>query len=269
MKLINLKYYTSLLLIILLATSCRKVIQLDLGNHTGELVIEANFAYENGTQVVKLSRNVPFTSTNNYPAVTGATVTMDNHHGRILQFKESTPGYYSIDSIGGTLGRTYTMNVTTADGKTYTASSTMPQQKVPLDSISSKTSIFDSSKGRKTITIYFSDPPDIKNQYRFIMYVNNVQVKTVFAFNDDFINGKYVNLDLQQNDIDIYPRDTVKVEMQCIDLPIYTYWFTLAQQQANNPGGAIAPANPPTNFNPATLGYFSAHTDQTLTLVVK
>jgi hypothetical protein len=268
MKIITLKYYIGVFIIILAATGCRKVIDLNLGNHTGELVIEANFTYENGTQVVKLSRNVPFTNTNTYPAVTGATVTMDNHHGRIIQFNEGPAGYYSVDQLGGTLGRTYTMTVVVG-GKTYTADSTMPQKEVQLDSITSRGSIFDNKKGQKLITVYFQDPPKVANQYRFVMFVNHVQVKTVFAFNDDFSDGKYVNLDLQENDIDIYPRDTVTVEMQCIDKPVYTYWYTLMQQQANNPGGAVAPANPPTNFTPTTLGYFSAHTTQTIVLPVQ
>ena len=103
------------------------------------------------------------------------------------------------------------------------------------------------------------------NQYRFVMYVNRVQVNTIFAFDDEFIDGRNVNLDLQQNDIDIFPKDTVTVEMQCIDRPMYTYWFTLVQQRGNNPGGAMTPSNPPTNITPATLGYFSAHTTQSIT----
>jgi hypothetical protein len=268
MTMIRLKYYTTLLFIFLLAASCRKVINLDLGNHTGELVIEGNFTYELDTQVVKLSRNVPFTNTNTYPPVTGATVTMDNHHGRIVTFTERAPGYYSAGLLGGTLGRTYTLTVVT-DGKTYTADSTMPTQEVQFDSIAFKSSIFGTNKNRRGVTVYFQDPADVANQYRFVMFVNHVQVKNVFAFNDEFINGKYVNLDLQENDIDIYPKDTVTVEMQCIDKPMYTYWYTLMQQQGDNPGGAIAPANPPTNITPVTLGYFSAHTTQTITEMVR
>jgi hypothetical protein len=267
MRIINLKYYTALLLILLIAASCRKVINLDLGNNTGQLVIEGNITNEAGTQYVTLSRNVPFTSTNTYPAVTGATVIFDNNNGKRVQLTEGPAGTYAINNAYGTAGRTYTLSVA-ADGKTYTANSTMPEV-VVLDSISSKSSIFDASKNKRQITVFFQDPPDISNQYRFILFVNKVQAKSIFAFDDEFINGKYVNLDLQQNDIDIYPRDTVTVEMQCIDKPIYTYWYTLMQQQGNNPGGAVAPANPPTNITPAALGYFSAHTTQRITLVVR
>src|ERR1700743_1655106 len=192
MKMICLKYYTGLLLLLILATSCKKVIDLDLRNQTGELVIEGNFTNAIETQVVKLSRNVPFTSNNNYPAVTRAYVTMDNHHGRIVTFNEGPAGYYSIDSLGGILGRTYTLSVVVG-GKTYTADSTMPQEAVVLDSIAARPNIFDSGKGKKTITVYFQDPGEIANQYRFVLFVNHVQVNSIFTFNDEFVNGKYVS----------------------------------------------------------------------------
>lgn len=267
MNIATLKYFTGLLLLLLLATSCRKVIDLNLGNHTGELVIEGNFTNEVGTQVVKLSRNVPFTNTNTYPAVTGATVILDNHHGRLIPFVEGPAGTYTVTQLGGILGRTYTLNVT-VDGKTYTANSTMPGF-VGLDSITSARNFLNKNDSQRMVTVYFKDPVLDTNQYRFVMKVNHVQVKGIFAFNDEFLNGKYVNLDLQENDIDIHPNDTVTVEMQCIDKPVYNYWHTLMQQQGDNPGGAVAPANPPTNITPTTLGYFSAHTTQTITLVVK
>ena len=144
----------------------------------------------------------------------------------------------------------------------------MPQV-VAMDSIAVANNILDTKDNKRMVVVYFDDPPNVHNQYRFVMHVNKVQVNTVFAFDDTFIDGRHVTLDLQQNDIDIFPKDTVTVEMQCLDKPVYTYWFTLAQQQGNNPGGAVAPSNPPTNITPATLGYFSAHTTQSATIVAK
>jgi hypothetical protein len=263
----SLKYLICIPVILLAYSSCRKVIQLDLGNHTGELVIEANITNAYGLQYVKLSRNVPFTSTNTYPAVTGAAVKITDSLGTQYQLTEGPAGTYSINNINGVSGHTYYLSVTTG-GQTYTAKSTTPHV-VAMDSITSKDSFFDTGKGKRRITVYFKDPPNVANQYRMVMYVNGVQVKAVFAFSDEFIDGKNINLDLQENDIDIYANDTVKVEMQCIDKPMFTYWFTQAQQQADNPGGQVAPANPPTNITPTTLGYFSAHTTQSITLVVK
>ena len=267
MKLTRLKYYTGLLLVAVVILSCKKVIKLDMGNDSGKLVIEGNITDRIGPQYVKLSRNVPFTSTNTYPPVTGATVTIDNNQGRVAQFKEGPAGTYVLDSAYATAGRTYTLSVTTG-GETYKASSTMPDY-VLLDSITTSNNILDKNDNKRMMTVYFNDPAGIKNQYRFVMFVNSVQVNTIFAFDDQFIDGKHVTLDLQQTEKDIFPGDTVRIEMQCIDRPIYTYWFTLEQQQGNNPGGAVAPSNPPTNITPATLGYFSAHTTQSISIVAK
>jgi hypothetical protein len=267
MKIGTIKYRLTILLLSMIFFSCKKVINLDLGNVSGDLVIEGNVTNQAGPQKVILTRNVPFTNPNVYPAVTGAIVSISDNLGNQYQLAESNAGIYSDENFRGVPGRTYSMSVKTG-GKTYTATSTMPRV-VKLDSITDKNDIFNTTKNRKIVTIHFQDPADVVNQYRFVMFVNGVQVKSVFAFDDEFINGKYVDLDLEQTDVDIYPGDTVKVEMQCIDKPIYEYWYTLAQQQANNPGGQVAPANPPTNISPATLGYFSAHTTQSLILTVK
>ena len=73
---------------ILLATllGCTKVIDLKLGNDSGKLVIEGNITNLDSPQYIKLSRNVPFTSTNTYPAVTGAAVSITDSLGHNYQF---------------------------------------------------------------------------------------------------------------------------------------------------------------------------------------
>jgi hypothetical protein len=267
MNTVNFKYYISALLLVLITVSCTKVIDLKLRNNTGQLVIEGNITNVSGSQYIKLNQNVTFTSTNSYPAVSGATVTVSDDKGNNYQFTEGPPGTYSYSPMVGITGNTYTLSVL-SNGKNYTAGSTMPEV-VTLDSITAKNSEFNSSKHRKEITVHFQDPAGIPNQYRLVMHVNGVQVKSIFAFNDSFTDGRYVNIDLRQQDIDIYSGDHVTVEMQCVDNPIYTYWFTLMQQQGNNPGGGVTPSNPPTNITPSCLGYFSAHTTLSKMIVVK
>ncbi|WP_259070252.1 DUF4249 domain-containing protein [Mucilaginibacter sp. X4EP1] len=263
----TIKLYISFIGLTIFATSCTKVIDLKLGNDSGKLVIEGNITQLTGPQYIKLSQNVPFTNTNVYPAVSGATVSVTDNQGNTYPFVESPSGTYSIAAMAGVIGNTYTMTVVTG-GTTYTAKSTIPDF-VNLDSVTSRPAIFNTSKNLRQITVHFQDPAGIANQYRFVMYVNSVQVKSIFAFNDQFSDGRYSNIDLIENDIDVHPGDTVKVEMQCIDQPIYTYWFTLMQQDPNGPGGGVTPSNPPTNITPASLGYFSAHTTQTQTIIVK
>jgi hypothetical protein len=260
----------SLLVLLFAASSCTKVIDLDLGNNAGQLDIEANLTNISGPQSVVISKNVAFSNPNNYPAVTGATVTLTDQNGIKQTLTESKPGIYTINPFAGVAGNTYTLNVLTG-GQAYTAQSAMPAV-VKLDSLSDKNRPLNRNNGgrdQKVISVYYKDPAGVANQYRFIEWVNGVQVKAIFSYVDQLTDGKYVTLDLLEQDIDIYAGDAVKVEMQCIDKPVYTYWFDLESQQSNNFNGAVAPANPPTNITPATLGYFSAHTTQAITFTVK
>jgi hypothetical protein len=262
MKIIKYKFLAAVMLLTI--TSCEKVIDLDLDDDTGKLVIEGSINNKWGVQSVKLSRNVSFTQTNSYPAVSAADVTISDQTGKIYTLKETSPGLYSYSPLSGTAGSVYTLNVS-SDGKTYSSSSTMPAL-VPLDSITAKNSLFESEQ--KEISVHYRDPAGNKNQYRFVLFVNGVQVKNTFAVNDNFSDGRGVNLILRAAD-DIKSGDTVTIEMQCIDPSVYTYWFTLSQQSSGGPGGGTAPANPPGNLSNNALGYFSAHTTQVKSIIVK
>jgi len=263
----NNKLYTILCLSLMLS-ACTKVIDLKLGNDSGKLVIEANVTNASAPQIIKLSKNVAFTNTNTYPPVTGATVTVTDQTGQIYAFTEGISGTYTNSQLNATAGYTYTMSVLTG-GITYTANSKMPDS-VSMDSVTSNNAAFSSgSKPEKEISVHYHDPAGVANYYRCVMSVNGVQVKDVFAFDDQFNDGLEVSEVLRENDINIYAGDTITVEMQCLDKPIYTYWFTLSQQSANGPGGSVTPSNAPTNISPVSLGYFSAHTTQTITIVAK
>lgn len=253
----------------LLFFSCTKVIPLQFAGNAGQLDIEANITDADTVQQIFLRVNVPFSADNEYPPVTGATVAVTDDAGDNYSFAETQPGTYTSAAFAGIAGRTYHLQVV-ADTQRYAAASTMPQR-VWMDSLTDKNRPLNrpqDGRDQKVVSVYYQDPPGVPNQYRFIEWVNGVQVNSVFTYDDQLTDGRYVTLELLEQDIDIYAGDTVRVEMQCIDDPIYTYWFALESQQANNFNGAVAPANPPTNISPQTLGYFSAHTTQTLTLIV-
>jgi hypothetical protein len=257
--------YEILILVFLTLSSCDKVIDLHLSDNSGRTVIEGNITDAQDSVNVKLTKNVPFTSTNTYPPITGANVIISDLAGNSYVLSEKPAGTYSTRQLTGLSGHSYRMTVNT-NGITYTAQSTMPAL-VPLDSVTYRDADFFTDH-RKVITVNFQDPANVVNQYRYVLYVNNIEVKEVIAYNDDFTNGRYVRADLFENDINIYKGDTVRVEMQCLDLPIYTYWFTAAQQQPNGPGGGVTPANLPSNINNGALGYFSAHTTETKVILI-
>ncbi|RKR82877.1 uncharacterized protein DUF4249 [Mucilaginibacter gracilis] len=263
----NSKLYTILSLSLILS-ACTKVIDLKLGNDSGKLVIEANVTNANAPQIIKLSKNVAFTTTNTYPPVSGATVTVTDQTGQIYRFTEGVSGTYTNSQLKGIAGYTYTMSVLTGS-ITYAASSKMPAS-VAIDSVTSKNNAFSSgSNPTKEISVHYHDPAGVPNYYLCVMSINGVQVKNVFAFDDEFNDGLAVSEVLRETDIDIHAGDKITVEMQCLDKPIYTYWFTLSQQSANGPGGSVTPSNPPTNISPVSLGYFSAHTTQSITIIAK
>ncbi|MEX8547148.1 MAG: DUF4249 domain-containing protein [Mucilaginibacter sp.] len=267
MKTKNISFSTALMMLLLpVIISCQKVVDLKLKDASGQLVVEANVD-NNNTSIVKLSQNVAFTSTNTYPPVSGATVTISDQSGKSYTLSEGIAGNYSSGQLQGISLNTYNLTVQTG-GKTYTARSTMPPA-IALDTITAKNDEFNNGKDRKEISVSYFDPAGIKNQYLFLMYVNGVQVNGIFVYNDDLTDGKHVTAQLRQDDIDVYPGDVVKVEMQCIDKANYTYWFTLEQQQQQGPGGGVTPSNPPSNLSNNALGYFSAHATQTKTIVVK
>jgi hypothetical protein len=262
------KLYIAVLSLSALLGSCTKVIDIQTANDTGQLDIEANVVDTLGVQTITLTKNVPFTSTNVYPAVTGATVTVTAPSGTSYRFTEGASGIYTSNTFKGISGD-YKMTVLTGS-KTYNATSTLPV-KVTLDSVTSQNrAVSTGSNPKKQIVVHYKDPAGVANYYRFVMYLNGVQVKSVFAFNDEFNDGLSVNniLRVTDSDFDIYAGDKVRLEMQCIDAAMYLYWHTLAQQ-SGGVGGGVTPSNPPTNISPESLGYFSAHTTQTITITVK
>jgi len=267
MQQIKFRYTIILAAIILIAaTSCQKVINIKVNNAAPQLVIEGNLTDVLGPQFVSITKSVPFTSTNVFPTVSGAIVTITDSIGDVYNLTEGPAGIYATYPLKGLYGETYTLTVKTG-GKIYTASSTMPYP-VPLDSLTDKKQIL-SNNNLYTITVNYQDPPNIANQYRFILYVNSQQAGTIFTNDDSFTNGRYVREDLFETGSDIHLKDTATVEMQCIDENVYKYWFSLSQQQGNGPGGGTTPANPPSNFNNNALGYFSAHTTQMKSIIVK
>jgi hypothetical protein len=253
-------------LLLLAMSACTRDINVNVKNAVGQLVIEGNLTNITGPQYVKLSRNVAITNTNTYPPVSGATVTISDQSGNTYPFTEGAAGTYSANLVGVT-GTTYTLTVTVGV-QTYTALSTMPSA-VPLDSINTQKSAFKAGSNQENVNVYFQDPAGVANQYRFVVYDNGAQIDDVFAFNDEFTDGKDVDVLLQETTTAINPGDNVSVEMQCIDPKVYQYWYTLELESGDNMGQqTAAPANPPTNIIPVTLGYFSAHTTQTKSVIV-
>ncbi|WP_214072791.1 DUF4249 domain-containing protein [Mucilaginibacter sp. dw_454] len=261
------KYRLAILIFLSLAiASCKKVIDLKLGNAAQQLVIEGNVTDQSGPQLVTISRTLPLDSTNSFPAVTNADVEIIDRNGKVYSTIQRSPGFYYSTSFTGQPNQTYQVRAV-VDGKTYRAVSTMPI-KVAIDSVALSVQQIGTSP-EKTIIVYYQDQPDTANQYRFVLTVNGVRVKQIFAMNDQFNDGKLVQAYLYQDDIKLKSGDHVNIEMQCIDINMYTYWYTFSQQSANG-FSSTTPSNPASDFfdSPPVLGYFSAHTTERRDIII-
>jgi Domain of unknown function (DUF4249) len=251
-------------------SSCEKVIPFDLNSAEKRYVIEAIITDQPGTAKVLITQTKNFDEDNNFAGISGATVTIKEVGGTTTTLAETSAGKYEAPSLTGSSGKTYTLTVNVG-GKTFSASSTMPQ-KINLDTIYT-TNEFIFTDIRKIVNAEFQDPPGRGNSYRFIQYVNGLKEKQLFIQNDDYTDGRKNDYQLfyfPDNDSDstiIKSGDTVKIDMQCIDPNVYLYWFSLDRSSSGGSGQAT-PSNPVTNMQGGALGYFSAHTLQTKTMLV-
>ncbi|MFI5131720.1 MAG: DUF4249 domain-containing protein [Chitinophagales bacterium] len=250
-------------------TSCEKVIQLDLNNSEKKYVIEAVITDQPGTAQVMITETKDFDEDNIFPGISGAVVTIHESGGAITTLTETSAGKYESPTLTGISGKTYDLTVNIS-GKNFSAVSTMPQR-VNLDTIYI-TDEFIFSETRKIVNADFRDPAGRGNNYRLIQYVNGLKEKQLFIQNDDYTDGRLNNNKLyyftDENDDStiIKSGDDVRIDLLCIDPGIFKFWFSLARGSTGSTDQA-APSNPVTNMQGGALGYFSAHTLQTKTMV--
>ncbi len=256
-----------LLVIMLTFSSCQKVVSLNLNNAAPQLVIEGEITDGSGPYTVTINQSVDFYADNSYPAVSGAVVKVSDDRGNTDSLKETSPGVYSTNFLQGKPGATYSLSVVTQN-KNYSATSTMPFP-VPLDSLTlNLTSGF--GQQRIDAIVNFQDPPAVANYYEFVEYVNGQPFpRNNFVFDDRLSDGKYISLVLRTDSSYISSGDLVRVDMYSIDENTYTYFLELRQSSGTGAFNATAsPANPTTNVLGGALGYFSAHTTQSKSIVV-
>ena len=249
--------------------SCQKVINIDLKNKDATLVIEGTVT-DSPTipHTVKITKSVSFSADNVFPNVSGANVSINDNAGNTVTLNETSPGVYQNSTLVGVQGRTYYLNVI-AEGKTYSAASTIPT-KVNLDTIKIDVGLSPPGGGtesKSTIPV-FTDPYGKGNNYKFYLKKNSILSTQLFITDDEIVDGGESNRPLSDDDFKYKTNDTVTVTMMCIDKAVYLYFFSLSQS-GSGPNASATPANPVTNINGATLGYFSAHTIQTKTIIVK
>lgn len=251
-------------------TSCEKVIQLDFDKVEKKYVIEAMISDQPNSCKVLLTQTKNFDENNTFTDISGAQVIITDNSGSPVTLTETSAGVYEAPTITGVSGHTYNLKVN-VNGQTFAATSTMPSF-VPMDSLYI-TEVTFFNETYKFSTVPYNDPAGIQNAYRFIQYVNGKKEETNFVMDDDLNDGLTTERILAYYDDDEADRrklksgDNVRVDMLCIDYPVYKYWFSL-EQGATGTSYSATPGNPVTNIGGGALGDFSAHTIRTKTVIL-
>lgn len=250
--------------------SCTKEIDIDLNEINPRYIIEGTISNVTGEAKVTIKQTINFNENIPFPTISGAVVTILNTKTNTLDtLKESTKGLYTNSRLVGQEGVTYTLTLKIG-AETFVANSTMPQ-KVALDTLIQVISSSSSGGGRGSfggpkiveITPKYFDPADVQNYYQFVVTRNDTLLNDVFIRNDVGFNGSASDRPLQ---VAANPNDLVKVDMHCIDKPVYNYFFGLNE---NINQSSATPANPVSNINNGALGYFKAHTTQKQQILIK
>jgi hypothetical protein len=255
-------FFLITVVIVCLLSSCQKVIQLKLNTSPSQIVVQGNVYDQPGPYTISITKSVSFDQSNVYPAVTGATVTINDNVGNTEVLKETSPGNYFTSTLQGIPGRTYNLSVI-IDGQTYNASSTMPDP-VSIDSIYYTKNPIGKDK---VLTVKFLDPADSTNYYRLVEFINGVQQQRFSVASDRLYQGNPIIFTFpagDDNDEKLVFGDHITVWLESIDNNVYEYFRTARRDGSQS----TSPANPVSNIRNGVLGYFSASSVRKATSIV-
>lgn len=199
---------------------------------------------------------------------------VSDNFGNSEALTETTQGMYSGFTLQGITGRTYTLEITD-NGKIYSAISTMPSP-INIDSLFIEKHSGGPMGGGpmgdgKSVSVQFKDPSGVKNYYRFIQIINNVEQNSIIIDADVLQDGNTIIRTLHSqnpNSSGLQTGDSVTVKLLAIDKSTFDYFRTLGQLSGGGGLSAASPANPLTNFSNGALGYFSANAVRSKTIVI-
>lgn len=259
---------------IVFASGCQKVVSIDLNQASPHVVIEGVVTDQQGPYSVKVSLTGDyFEPTLYFPPVSGALVILTDNRGQRDTLKEATSGTYLSTKLQGIVGRTYSLSVISS-GREYDGVSSMPT-KVFIDSLYAiPRRSFDGDRGYD-IYVMFRDPPEPGNYYRInarssaLIPADSIDGRRYRLFTDKLTNGNEMSERIRAGR-NVNPGDTITVELLSIDNASYDYFHTLQDiLSSDRSATSLSPANPNTNLSNGPLGYFSAFTVDTKSIVLK
>ena len=150
-----------------ICTSCVEDFEFGTQNFEDILVIESTITDEDKAQEVFLSRT--FRLENNEPIPEqNATITVTDDQQTTYSFVEASPGrYISSTTFAATTGRSYQLQITTADGRSYASRSATLPQTSQIDNLFAERVVNDQGVEGIGILVDSFDPTGNANFYRY------------------------------------------------------------------------------------------------------
>lgn len=254
-------------IVVFVAISCQKVIDLEVDDAEPQLVIEANYDAIKEEVNVRLTKTVSVFSVEDFPAVGGAQVEIVDQSGNVSQLVDQGNGDYVLQNYAPDYGTSYAMRVA-VEGKTYKATDLLPPV-VPIDSLTQEfqeESLF----GDAGYIVYtnFTDP-QAENYYRANRIVNGDSLTGLgqqFVFDDGFSNGNNQAVPFFSTRHEV--GDTIIVQFISYSENSYNYYSQLFDI-AGESGQSAAPANPEASWTNDALGHFAAYGYDQDTIIIQ
>ncbi len=263
-----------LLILLPIFIACEEIIEIDLNSASPQIIIEANLTNSADKNFVSITESTDYYNPNAYKRLSNAEVIIKENNSTSFSLEEISPGVYKNANLFASKENEYKIEVNYNNQK-YSATSSVPET-IEIDSLSYKLESrpFNKDKVFLELHVYFKDNPDKKDYTKFVVYKNGKKIDRIFLYSDRLTNGNSIDFFFFNfgNEEEFKTGDLIAVEMLTIDEQTFTYFNTLRSALARSTGGpfgSTAPANPTTNWSNNALGYFSAFTISSSSIILE
>ena len=281
----------------LLLFSCEKNINFTPRDSEPQVVVDA-FIETGRYPEVRLSSSLSYFSkltpellASTYIHGAEIVVSTGNKKHRLREYERTIGNlkiyYYTADSarsgsaFRGEQGKEYQLSIT-VNGKTYTASTSIPFMKKTLDSLWWKPAPKSDNPAKSIVMGRFTDPPGYGNYIRYYMQVDDgpFYPPLTSVFDDQIVDGKTYDIQLESgtsraDDIDLedygffYYGETITVKFCNIDKATFDFWRTMEYNYSSIGNPFSSPTKVLGNIRGGALGYFGGFAVQYRSIAIR
>ena len=260
-------YYSFMVLFLVAASACQKVIDVEVDEADENIVIDASYNAITEKVYVKVTRSAALFSNTGFESILDAQIELTTPSGTVIEIPHVGDGVYEYEDLTPVYDANYTMTAA-IEGQSFSADAFLPNP-IPLDSLTQQfqeASLF----GPEGYIVFMNlADPGGTNFYRAVRIVNSDTLTSrgdQFIFDNSFSEGNVQTVPFFSSRYE--PNDTITVQLRSYSEAAYLY-FTDLLALAGDGGQSAAPANPRTNWNNGALGVFNTYGYDEKTIIIQ